>query len=384
MCYAINNTEHIAGEMTQISKRLGTEKIINELEKVTGTQVDRCQRTLNLFLKEAYSNIANSTHNLIEKLGNQMCPAVCSLLQEDIAAINEKRSKLCEYLEKSLDILKYKTLAECFNKIFAVIWEKTCSALKYVTLENVGKRLPEAYFQKIQRIMEELHNTFFRDGMTAAGSVGYHNTDFQEVEALTKIHGASTADLMLMYANERLQQQRAMNTEIVEHGVLTFRTAYCEENEILHVEILNCRDLKSCDSDGFNDPYVKLHMIPRERYPNIKKKTPAERKTLFPLFDKTFTFPLTHQEKHQGGIIRFVVKDYDLFGKNDFIGEAFQSLESIRLKSLDTELQVLPQISIILSKPDKELETVLQSLERRVWDPLALQFARKERAKQAQ
>ncbi|CAG7662165.1 unnamed protein product [Allacma fusca] len=384
LCYAINNIEHIAGEMTQISKRLGTEKILNELEKVTGSQAARCQRTLELVLENVYANIASNTCKIIEKLGSQMHPAIVSLLVEDVDATIQEGSKLCEYLDKSLGILIDKTLSECFNKIFAVIWEKTSSALKSVTLENVEKQRPEVYFQKIQRIMEEVQHMFFPDGLTVVGSASSHNADLQEVEALTKIHGAPSADLMLLYAKERLQQQGAMKTKIiVEHGVLTFRTAYCEENETLHIEILNCRDLKPYDSNGLDDPYVKFHIIPHEKYPNIKKKTAVKKKTLFPLFDETFVIPLTRKERSLGGIIRFAVKDYDLFGKNDFIGEAFQALESVRSKSPDTELQVLPQTSITLSKPDRELESMLQSLETRIYDPLALKFARKERAKQA-
>ncbi len=43
-------------------------------------------------------------------------------------------------------------------------------------------------------------------------------------------------------------------------------------------------------SIGFCDPFVKVHVVPDEMYTsNVKHKTKVKKKTLFPLFDETFS-----------------------------------------------------------------------------------------------
>ena len=75
------------------------------------------------------------------------------------------------------------------------------------------------------------------------------------------------------------------------------------------------------------------------------------------------------------------VKDHDLFGRNDFLGEAYMPLESIPFTPSNTKLQDLPQIHLSLSLPTTEGLLILQTLENRTWDQDATQFAKKQRAK---
>lgn len=43
------------------------------------------------------------------------------------------------------------------------------------------------------------------------------------------------------------------------------------------------------DSNGSCDPFVRIHLIPEEKFNGVTKpKTNAQNKTLFPLYDEKF------------------------------------------------------------------------------------------------
>ncbi len=82
-----------------------------------------------------------------------------------------------------------------------------------------------------------------------------------------------------------------------------------------------------------------------------------------------------------GGLIRFGLKDHDLFGRNDFLGEVYFPLVSIPHTTSDTPLKDLPQRHLVLTKPTVWTSTLLQTLEYRIWDKVATEFVKKERNK---
>lgn len=91
--------------------------------------------------------------------------------------------------------------------------------------------------------------------------------------------------------------------------------------------------------------------------------------------------PLSPDELSTGGILMFTLKDHDLFGRNDFLGECFFPLESIPFATNNTKLQDLPQIHLPLTLPKDANSDILQTLESRQYDRTATEFVKKERAK---
>lgn len=85
---------------------------------------------------------------------------------------------------------------------------------------------------------------------------------------------------------ERLKEQEEM--ENADLGLLTVRLQFIDN--LLRVEVMNARNLKSKDSNGTCDPYVKVHLLPEEKFALIPKpRTKTHKKTSFPLFDEIFT-----------------------------------------------------------------------------------------------
>lgn len=90
---------------------------------------------------------------------------------------------------------------------------------------------------------------------------------------------------------------------------------------------------------------------------------------------------LSPDEMSVGGMTIFSLKDYDLFGRNDFLGECFLPLDSVPFTTAGTNLQDLPQKFLSITKPKDPNSVILQTLENRQWDRFAVDFVKHERKK---
>lgn len=71
------------------------------------------------------------------------------------------------------------------------------------------------------------------------------------------------------------------------YGELSVRVKF--QNTDLIVEVMNARNLKPMDSNGACDSFVRIHLLPEDKFSGVvKPKTQTHNKTLFPLYDETF------------------------------------------------------------------------------------------------
>nr|XP_006200083.1 synaptotagmin-10 [Vicugna pacos] len=101
-------------------------------------------------------------------------------------------------------------------------------------------------------------------------------------------------------------------------GKLNFTLQYDYENELLVVKIIKALDLPAKDFAGTSDPYVKMYLLPDRKK---KFQTRVHRKTLNPLFDETFQFPVAYDQLSNRKL-HFSIYDFDRFSRHDMIGEA--------------------------------------------------------------
>merc|ERR1712110_590927 len=80
--------------------------------------------------------------------------------------------------------------------------------------------------------------------------------------------------------------------------------------------------LKSADSNGFSDPYVKLQLGPQQH------KSKTIKKTLDPQWDESFEFKGVVKDLLSQPL-QLHVFDHDLFGKDDNLGTANVDLSSL-------------------------------------------------------
>ncbi|XP_035594962.1 synaptotagmin-9-like [Oncorhynchus keta] len=100
-------------------------------------------------------------------------------------------------------------------------------------------------------------------------------------------------------------------------GRLHFILKFDCDLEQLIVKIHKAQDLPAKDLLGTSDPYVKIYLLPDRQ---TKHQTKVHRKTLNPVFDEVFLFPVEYAELPTRKL-HFSVYDFDRFSRHDIIGQ---------------------------------------------------------------
>ncbi|CAF0996632.1 unnamed protein product [Adineta steineri] len=111
-------------------------------------------------------------------------------------------------------------------------------------------------------------------------------------------------------------------------GTLDFEIIWKESLNVLTITLLRARSLRSCDSNGLSDPYVKLHLVPGVAKAT-KLRSHTIRRTLNPDFDETLVYHGISLEDMKTKSLKFSVYDEDSVG-SDFLGEYRLRLSTIR------------------------------------------------------
>ncbi|KAG5273288.1 hypothetical protein AALO_G00149720 [Alosa alosa] len=118
-----------------------------------------------------------------------------------------------------------------------------------------------------------------------------------------------------------LYKQRSVDADDERHpdgcGWLHFVLKYDCDLEQLIVKIHRAEDLPAKDFSGTSDPYVKIYLLPERK---TKHQTKVHRKTLNPVFDEVFLFPVAYGELPMRKL-HFSVYDFDRFSRHDIIGQ---------------------------------------------------------------
>ncbi|KAL2309392.1 hypothetical protein Nmel_005590, partial [Mimus melanotis] len=134
-------------------------------------------------------------------------------------------------------------------------------------------------------------------------------------------------------------------------GKLNFTLRYDYENELLAVTIVKALDLPAKDFTGTSDPYVKIYLLPDRKK---KFQTRVHRKTLNPVFDETFQFPVAYDQLSNRKL-HFSVYDFDRFSRHDMIGEVildnlFEVSDLSREANVWKDIHCATTVSSVLQK----------------------------------
>ncbi|XP_059379420.1 rasGAP-activating-like protein 1 [Carassius carassius] len=83
----------------------------------------------------------------------------------------------------------------------------------------------------------------------------------------------------------------------------------------LHCHVIEARDLAPRDITGTSDPFTRII------YNNLSAETSIIKKTRFPHWDETLELSLDEGDDDEGGSVTVEVWDWDMVGKNDFLGK---------------------------------------------------------------
>ena len=129
-------------------------------------------------------------------------------------------------------------------------------------------------------------------------------------------------------------------------GRLHFILKFDCDLEQLIVKIQRAQDLPAKDFSGTSDPYVKIYLLPDRK---TKHQTKVHRKTLNPVFDEVFLFPVTYGELPSRKL-HFSVYDFDRFSRHDLIGQVvvdnfLDMADFPRETKLNREIQYVTSVS---------------------------------------
>uniref|UniRef100_A0A2K5RLN5 Synaptotagmin 9 n=1 Tax=Cebus imitator TaxID=2715852 RepID=A0A2K5RLN5_CEBIM len=155
------------------------------------------------------------------------------------------------------------------------------------------------------------HNSFRRQ-------LNLSNPDFniqqlQKQEQLTGI-GRIKPEL---YKQRSLDNDDGRRSNSKACGKLNFILKYDCDLEQLIVKIHKAVNLPAKDFSGTSDPYVKIYLLPDRK---TKHQTKVHRKTLNPVFDEVFLFPVPYNDL-EARKLHFSVYDFDRFSRHDLIGQ---------------------------------------------------------------
>ncbi|KAF7280464.1 synaptotagmin beta isoform X2 [Rhynchophorus ferrugineus] len=138
-------------------------------------------------------------------------------------------------------------------------------------------------------------------------------------------------------------------------GRLHFRLSYDFDRSDFVVHLIEAHDLAGSDQGGFNDPYVRLLLLPE--VDTRKRQTVIHRNEANPVFNQLFKFPVSHEELKTKTLL-LQVFDYDRFSRNDIIGEVTMSLADYDCAN---SIEIWGEITKN-KKPPEELQEILVSL----------------------
>ncbi|KAL0130108.1 hypothetical protein PUN28_002009 [Cardiocondyla obscurior] len=369
-CFAINNIDYIRTSIAPLAKDLGLQNIVDALgEHKTHEEADRCRQTLQLIIDNATDTVKNKIIELLEVVASKMAPAMNRYLMEGAELIDTTSNamdRLLQYLDSNLITLHDNLNEDNFNRVLLVIWEIISQTLYELVNTNLEKRRPPSFYSNLHRTLHTLIR-FFNLGADETANVQV----LQKIEQLLKLHGLETAELIHRYHQERVEEQKEM--EEPSYGLVSVK-AYFLDNS-LNIQILNARNLHCMDSNGKCDSYVKIRLLPEEKFTDIKApKTHVQKETLFPLFDETFNIPLTPEQRaFETAIVAFEIKDKD-FLRSRFMAEAFLPFKEIPDIEPQTGFATLDQIHLKLSRPIKKITDIIRALEHRKGDNQATDF----------
>ncbi|XP_043520285.1 protein unc-13 homolog 4B isoform X2 [Frieseomelitta varia] len=372
-CFAINNIDYIRTSIGPLANDLGLQNIVDALaESKTQEEAERCQQTLQLIIDNATDTVRNKIIELLQVVANKMAPAMNRYLMEGAELIDttsNSMERLLQYLDSNLTTLHDYLNEDNFERILLVIWDTISESLFQLVHNNLERRRPPSFYSNLHRSLHTLIR-YFNIGADEAANVRV----LEKIEHLLELHGLETAELIHRYHQERIKEQNELDES--EYGQITVKAQFVDNS--LNIQILNARKLRPVDSNGSCDSYVKVKLLPEEKFADVKlPKTHVQKENLYPLFDEIFNIPLTNEQRNmENAIVVFELKDKD-FLRSRFMAEAFLPFSEIAKTGSDQRIESLEQIHLMLSRPTRKSTDVIQALEHRKGDNQATEFLSK-------
>ncbi|XP_019614000.1 PREDICTED: BAI1-associated protein 3-like isoform X1 [Branchiostoma belcheri] len=386
LCITLNNIEHVKRSLTSLPESLGFADIERSMQKVYGeVGGQQSHRTLVNMMESANDDMSNKVADVVIVVGKKMEPDIKKFVfhlawAPDSARTDDAICPLMEYLDNNLKTLNMSLLRANFDKILDEIWNVVLRELKETLDGNLGKESP--FYCRLHEALDILEDLFHADG-EGLDDEAIQTDDYKYLRETLTLQKATTDELIEQFFLEKPQQQK--EETVVNYGTLSVKVYYDNSDSSLHIEVMSGKDLPALDTNGYSDPFVLIELCPSHHFPSCAiEKTSIKKKTLNPLFDETFKFPVAvSQLKQTGACVLFTVMDHDVLARDDVAGEVFLPLADVYGQdrpSIPEGFRAVKQNTVLLIRPEPPKSGPLGVLETRTWDKTAQDFYKKRRA----
>ncbi|XP_076366193.1 BAI1-associated protein 3-like isoform X2 [Tachypleus tridentatus] len=380
LCITINNIEHVRTAIRPLLDELGVEEILKNVADREGEKsASQCRETVNSLLHNSEEQVLSKIIYIADAVSGKMCQEIKTHIFH-LAWTPEKMEAdvypLINYLDNNLKTLYNNMFRANFDRILESIWKVVLQELTSTAKSNIGENMN--FFQRLLDSLKHIVD-FFHAENTGLSLDALYCPAYRDLEQFLSLQKTDTNQLIEKYVCQRIEEQEGPKEE--ELGYLTVKTIFNPGSDSLCVDVLNARELRPLDTNGFSDPFVIIELVPRHLYPECPpQRTKVQKKTLYPLFDESFEFTITiNRSKLKCSALCFTVMDHDVVTKNDFEGEVYLPLRNVpgvcEEQEKDPKLMELPLIQ------PREKNEILAVLEARTWDKTAQDFAKEQRAK---
>ncbi|XP_039281647.1 protein unc-13 homolog 4B [Nilaparvata lugens] len=385
-CYAINNIDYVRLSIKSFMNDLGVDEIIKQLAVFRSPNAaEHCRETLQLVIDNAIDTVKNKILDLLEVVAVKMTPSISRFLVEGAELLNQENNsvdRLMMYLDNSLCTLHSQLNPENFERILSIIWTKLAQIMYNLVESSLEKRRPPSFFANLHEMLKMMVRDIFRADSGPTASLLANSEVMANIEQLLVLQGMETWQLIHQCHLERHNEQQELIGATAPLGMLTVRMQFV--HDLLRIEIMNARNLRPMDDNGLCDPYVKVHVIPEEKFTGITRpRTKTHKKTLFPLFDEIFSIQLSREQREmKDAMVHFLIKDQDFLGvSSDFVAEAYFPFSGIPATTMETRLDEMTQIHLKLTKPSRMDSPAMKTLDHRQGEKLAKDFIKKQKIK---
>ncbi|XP_011338409.1 BAI1-associated protein 3 isoform X3 [Ooceraea biroi] len=385
MCIAINGLEYVRRWLLNVGEELHVEQILIALESQAGDSIRSPWRNALLTpLEQTPGQMLLFINQIVSRIGSKMRPPLKKAMfhlawSPDSLPTTEAIAPLVEYLDVHLVALNSALLVANFNRVLQEVWEVVLSELGS-QMDGNAEDKPIMFYERLHEALDLLVRFFNADDKGLPLEM-LRRQSFMNAEERLQYHKMDTTFLIDRYYQQRLLDQ--LNTSTFEYGVLTIR-AYLNHDSLC-VEVINARDVIPLDPNGFSDPFVIIELLPRRMFEHCaEQQTNVKKKTLNPMFDECFEFSVSVEQcRDPNAMMLFTVMDHDVLTANDFAGEAFLGLSTIPGVA-DTNTNIdnfhgLKHQELPLMHQKNRNHPILQILESRVGDKMALDFVKKQK-----
>ncbi|CAF3367333.1 unnamed protein product [Rotaria socialis] len=397
---AVNDIERIRESFKTLPIELSYDKLLVAAEKfhpiaVVGEYRKKIETTVACCSQEIIERIYQILSKLATMMEVELKQYTFHIIEApELVLLQDTVQPLITFIDVRVLSCKDLLIRQNFTRLLELVWAIVMDQFLSEVEQTLNPRTNSSY-ARLMKALDSLVDYFHSDEQNLAKEV-LKTEKYKLLRKLIKYYSMDTHSLIKLYYQEKLQEQERssiinQSSSTSDLGKLYCRAYYHLKEETLYVEIISCKNLKPCDSNGLSDPYVEIQLCPKFLYPHIEKQqTSIIKKSLNPSFNEKFEFRLTEKEcTLSSGFIHFIVMDHDLMWSNDFEGEAF--LEISKLPGIPNDstndsrlLDELKKVELTLTHPKVLRSRIVDILEVRASDRTAMEFVRQRREAESQ